>query len=302
LYLQKGDAKKALEQLTKALEIAPDNVAALLTRARVYNELKETDKSLADIDGAIKAQPALAMPYLMKADILATSNRLNEAIAGLEKLVKSAPGNEQLLTQLSSFYLMANKPRKAIEAANTILEKDPENFNALRMRADAYLSIGKHAEAIADFGKAIAQKDDDESLNNNFAWVLATSPDDKLRDGTKALKLATKAAESSKYETPHILSTLAAAYAETGDYDNAVKWSQKSVDLAQKEVDSAKADDDKSKMEADRDQLKKELDSYHDHKPVRERQTAEDAPDAPTTKDHAVTPTAAATPAKKSDL
>src|SRR5262249_19685914 len=115
----------------------------------------------------------------------------------------------------------------------------------------------------------------------------------------RALKLATKAAESSRYETPHILSTLAAAYAETGDYDNATKWSQKSVELAQKEVDNAKPDDDKAKLESDRDQLKKELESYHDHKPVGERQTAEDAPDAPAAGDHPATPTAAAAPAQK---
>src|SRR5262249_55182102 len=159
---------------------------------------------------------------------------------------------------------------------SSVLDKDPDNFAARRFRADAYLNIGKHAEAIADFDKALALKDNDESLLNNFAWVLATSPDDKLRDGPRALKLATKAAESSGYETPHILSTLAAAYAETGDYDNAMKWSKKSVELAQKEVDNAKPEDDKSKLESDRDQLKKELESYQDHKPVRERQTAED--------------------------
>jgi tetratricopeptide (TPR) repeat protein len=302
LYRQKGDLQKSLEQLTKALELAPDNVATLLVRAGVYYELKQPEKSLADIDSAIRVQPTLAQPHLMKAEILAATNHVDQAIASLEKLLKNAPGNEQLLNQLDSFYLMANKPRKAIDTATSILTKNPDNFAALRVRADAYLNIGKHAEAIADFDKALSQKEDDESLLNNFAWVLATSPDDKLRDGTRALKLATKAAEASGYETPHILSTLAAAYAETGDYENAAKWSQKSVDLAQKEVDNAKAEDDKSKLESDRDQLKKELDSYHDHKPVRERQTAEDAPDAPAAADHAVTPTAATIPAQKSNF
>jgi tetratricopeptide (TPR) repeat protein len=300
LYRQKGDLQKALEQLTKALELAPDNVATLLVRAGIYYELKQPEKALQDIDAAIKVQPTLAQPHLMKAEILAATNHVDQAIAHLQKLLKSAPGNEQLLNQLGSFYLMANQPRKAIDTATSVLEKDPGNFAARRFRADAYLNIGKHAEAIADFDKALALKDSDESLLNNFAWVLATSPDDKLRDGTRALKLATKAAEASGYETPHILSTLAAAYAETGDYDNATKWSQKSVELAQKEVDNAKPEDDKTKLESDRDQLKKELESYHDRKPVRERQTAEDAPDSPSAGDHPVTPTAAATPAQKS--
>lgn len=276
LYRQKGDLQKALEQLSKALELQPDNVPTLLVRASVYYELKQPEKALEDIDAAIKVQPTLAQPHMMKAEILAATNHLDQAIAHLEKLLESAPNNELLLNRLGTFYLLANKPRKAIDAASRVLEKDPDNYAALRFRGDAYLNVGKHAEAVADFDKALTQKEDDESLLNNFAWVLCTSPDDKVRDGARALKLATKAAESSGYETPHILSTLAAAYAETGDFDNAVKWSEKSVELAQKLVDEAKPEDDKAKLESDRDQLQKELQTYHDKKPTRERQTADD--------------------------
>lgn len=280
LYRQKGDLQKSLEQLGKALELQPDNIATLLVRASVYYELKQPEKALEDIDTAIKLQPTLAQPHMMKAEILAATNHLDQAIAHLEKLLETAPNSELLLNRLGTFYLLAGKPRKAIDAASKVLEKDPSDYAALRFRGDAYLNIGKHAEAVADFDKALAQKEDDESLLNNFAWVLCTSPDDNVRDGARALKLATKAAESSGYEVPHILSTLAAAYAETGDFDNAVKWSEKSVELSQKLVDEAKPEDDKSKLESDRDQLKKELQTYHDKKPTRERQTAEDAPDA----------------------
>lgn len=280
LYRQKGDMQKALEQLSKAIELQPDSIATLLVRASVYYELKQPEKALDDIDAAIKLQPTLAQPHMMKAEILAATNHLDQAIAHLEKLLETAPNSELLLNRLGTFYLLANKPRKAIDAASKVLEKDPSDYAALRFRGDAYLNIGKHAEAVADFDKALAQKEEDESLLNNFAWVLCTSPDDNVRDGARALKLATKAAESSGYEVPHILSTLAAAYAETGDFDNAVKWSEKSVDLSQKLVDEAKPEDDKAKLESDRDQLKKELQTYHDKKPTRERQTAEDAPDA----------------------
>ncbi|HVT26600.1 MAG TPA: tetratricopeptide repeat protein [Lacipirellulaceae bacterium] len=302
VYRQKGDLSKAVEQLNKALELAPESIATLLVRAGVFYQLKQPNRALEDIDAAIRLQPNLAQSHLMRAEVLAATNRLDQAIDELEHLLQAAPGNVPLLNQLGSFYLVAGQPHKAIETATKILSHQPDNFTALRIRADACLNIGNHAGAIADFERALALKSDDESLLNNFAWVLATSPDEKLRDGPKALKLATKAAESSKFEVPHILSTLAAAYAETGDFKNAAKWSQKSVELAQKALDAAKSDADRAKLKVDRDQLKKELESYHHHKPVRERQTASDTPDAAPQPAHAAAPAVTAAPARTADF
>jgi tetratricopeptide (TPR) repeat protein len=204
---------------------------------------------------------------------------MDKAIDQLEQLLRMSPGNTPILNRLGSFYLMAGRPRKTIETFSQIVEQDPENFEALRYRGDAYLNIGQHAEAIADFERALAIEDNDESLLNNFAWVLATSPDDEVRDGQRAIKLATKAAELTNHQTPHVLSTLGAAYAETGDFDSAKKWSRKAVELAQKTVDSATADDDRKKLQSDVEQLQKELESYEKGEPVRERQTAEEAGD-----------------------
>ena len=68
--------------------------------------------------------------------------------------------------------------------------------------------------------------------------MLATSPDDKLRNGSRAIELATKAAELTEYKAAYILSTLAAAYAETGDFQTAIKWSSKAVEIGDKEHDA----------------------------------------------------------------
>jgi tetratricopeptide (TPR) repeat protein len=278
LYRQKGDLEKAVEQLTKALELAPDNVATLMIRSAVFFELKQTDKSLADLERAIQVSPRLAQPYLMRAEILAATDRLDEAIKQLEDLLKQAPGNTQLLNRLGSFYMMASRPRKAIEVLTQVIEAEPEDFSALRFRGDAYLNIGQHAEAIADFEKALAINEEDESLLNNFAWVLATSPDEKVRNGKKAIELATKASELTGHQTPHVLSTLGASYAETGDFESAKKWSQQAVDLSKKAVEAATDDEERTKLQKDLEQLEKEFASYEKGEPVRERQSTEEEP------------------------
>ena len=94
----------------------------------------------------------------------------------------------------------------------------------MRGRGDARLNLGRRADAIADYERALKLQPNDLGILNNFAWVLATAPEDNLRDGHRALAMATEASRQTAYKQDYILSTLAAAYAETGDFESARKW------------------------------------------------------------------------------
>jgi len=281
-----GDREKALEDIDRATDIAPESPAALLLRARILQQAGDTDAALADIETILEAEPDTPAALELRGLIAAEQENYAAAIRDFRKLAARDPDNAAVIGQLGMLYLAAKQPREAIRRFTRALEIDADNFPCRRGRSDAAISIGDHPAALADLEKAHALEPDDSGVLNNLAWLLATSPDDDLRDGKRAIELATKACEETKWEEAHIISTLAAAYAESGDFDMARKYSKQAVEKGgtNDEVEG---------------QLQAELSSYEAAKPWRERQEMEEAgAPAPDGKPAADTPRRQAPPAE----
>jgi tetratricopeptide (TPR) repeat protein len=269
---------EALADLTQALKLQPNSAAALLARARLYYFQEKLDEARADIKRLLEERPGLSQGVLLRSMIEAAGGDYQKAIADLQNILRADPSNVDLQLQLAALYVADERPRKAIQVLTGIMA-DEVNWRALRSRGDALLSVGKHAEAIADYDHALkvqAEPPAEERVRdtwvnilNNLAWVLSTSPKDEVRDGKRAIELATKACEETNYEAPHIISTLAAAYAESGDFENAIKWSKKCVEIGVE------------KLPEQIEQLRDELKHYEEGKPFRELQEVEEKLDPP---------------------
>ena len=255
IYGLEENFKAALHELNLAHELAPANPTVLLLRATVYQELGQGDKALEDVDAVLARNPDHADARRLRALVLAGEGKFDAAIAEMEQLQKSQATDPMDRLRLAMFYAAGEKPQKAVDLYTKVLEQQPDNAFALRGRADALLSMGKHAQAIADYEKFLKLNPDDPGVLNNLSWVLSTSPFDQLRDGKRALELALKACELTEYKKAHILSTLAAAYAELGQFDTAIQWSQKALEVASGREKAS---------------LEKELATYKQGKPFRE--------------------------------
>ena len=260
----RGERPGAIADLDKAIELKPDEAIPLVLRARILQQAGETEKALADLESVLKKQPDNPAALELRGLIAADNKDFVAAIRDFRKLATQHGGEPLVYGQLGMLHLAAKQPRAAISEFTRAIEIDPKQFMSWRGRSDAEISIGDHAAALVDLEKALEIDGDDDGVLNNLAWLLATSPDDAIRNGKRAIELATKACEKTEWKQAHIISTLAAGYAEAGDFDTARKYSRQAVDVGSETAEV-------------KDQLEKELASYEEGKPWRERQTLDEA-------------------------
>jgi tetratricopeptide (TPR) repeat protein len=102
---------------------------------------------------------------------------------------------------------------------------------------------GRANEAVAHWRESLEIKPDNMNAQANLAWVLATSPDASLRDGAKAIELARKVLEHAGHANVTVLRTLAAGYAESGRFSEAIETAQQALQLAIAQGNTALTED-----------------------------------------------------------
>lgn len=273
LYRMELKEDEALADLNKALAMQPQDPISLLQRAEISVARKNLQAAKDDLRAAEQIAPGVSaaeQAIFVRCLIAIEEGRMADAINEMKTLIDRDPSNDGRKLQLANLYIQDERPRQAIEVLSSILDRDPTNVSVLRSRADAYLSVGDHDKAILDYERAIKVAGDDATnydlsgILNNLAWVLATSPKDEIRDGARSVELGERAVELTEGKEPHILSTLAAGYAETGDFEKAIQWSSKAVEVGKEQ--------DHNQLE----QLKEELEQYRAGKPWREKQETQE--------------------------
>ena len=121
---------------------------------------------------------------------------------------------------------------EAIDGLQTALKYKPRAPEIHDLLGALYSQRGNLASAIAEYETVLQLQPDNVVVLNNLAWLLATTADAGLRDGPAAVGLAEKACRLTNYQRPLFLGTLAAAYAESGRFDEAVSIAQKALALA----------------------------------------------------------------------
>jgi tetratricopeptide (TPR) repeat protein len=186
---------QALIDLDESLRLDPRNPASLVARGEIRLALKDYDKALADLDAAIRLGYRDAMAYLDRGEVRLCRGELDPALADLDEAIR----------------------------------RDPWLATAHVHRATVRVKKGEPDKALADLDAAIRIDPRNGSAYDRLAWLRATCPDPRYRDGQRAVEAARRACELLHGREPRELETLAAAYAQAGDFNAAVQWQTRAI-------------------------------------------------------------------------
>jgi tetratricopeptide (TPR) repeat protein len=157
---------------------------------------------------------------------------LDEALACLPKAAAQSADPPAKWNQLGGELLETGDLEEAIVCYRQAIRINAGSADAWTQLGLAFFQKGDAKGAMDSWQRALEIKPDQPSVQNNLAWVLATTPDASLRNGAKAVGLAEQAKELAGEGNPMVLHTLAAAYAETGRYGDAVATARRALELA----------------------------------------------------------------------
>jgi tetratricopeptide (TPR) repeat protein len=276
-----GRQAEAMAQYEDALRLKPDFAEAYYNLGNAQLRSGRTEEAMALYEKALAIRPNFAQAHNNLGVALADQGRSSEAVAQLEEALRLRPDYAEARSNLKDVLSSANSESAAALAAKPgPLQSDAaERHNnrgieltnagrtqeaidqfeqALRLRPDyaearnnlgnVLAMTGRAPEAAAQYEEALRLKPDFAETYNSLAWLRATAPDPENRNASEALRLAQKAV-SIKGKDPNCLDTLAAAYAEAGDYPQAVANAARALELARTGGNVALAQEIQARLE-----------------------------------------------------
>jgi tetratricopeptide (TPR) repeat protein len=275
LFMDRHRVQGAIEQFQAAIQSNPASAEAHNDLGTAYRSLEKRDDAIAEYKKAIESDAKFAPAYDNLGFVLAgegdmdgaianfskaaeldprdggaeanlgrallKKNQLDEAIAHLTRAVKLGPDSAEVETNLGLALGEKGKADEAIPHFEQALKAAPGMAQAEYYLGELLIMSGHGVDGLAHWREGLRKEPDNLLLLNETAWLLATAQDAGVRNGKEAVDMARHVVDLTSGRSPKVLGTLAAAYAEAGQFDQAIATEQQAEELARQQGNTALA-------------------------------------------------------------
>lgn len=222
--------EQAIDFFTEKIEQSPSVAKWRYARAVAWTNKGELDIAIADYTDLIKLRPSPPF-FHVRGICYLTKGDYDKAVQDFNEAIRLDPQSGRYYNSRAEAWYEKGEYDRSISDVNEAIRLEPNLASAYKNRGRAYQAQGDIGLAIEDYKKSMQLDPNYEVAHTHFAWLLATSREQRHRDGAMAVKFAERACQLTNWEDPSCMSALAAAHAEEGNFDEALRWERKAQDL-----------------------------------------------------------------------
>ena len=245
LLVEQGRLDEAIAHYEKAVEINPADPEAQNNLGVTLFGIGRVDEAIAHYRKALEIQPDYIEASCNLANALIATGDFDGAIARYSACLSVIPDQPEAQYNLASALLRKGRVDEAIVHYQKALQLHPENADAHANLGSALLAKARVRDAMTEYAEALQISPENVAALSNLAWLLATSADPSIRNGSEAVVIAERAESASSRSDNHatVLRIVAAAYAEAGRFAEAKETAQKALETANIQGNTVLADE-----------------------------------------------------------
>ena len=229
--LQAGRLEEAISWFHKALDNQADYPEAHNNLGVALMQLGQLEEASTHYRKALALNPDYAEAHYNLGRVLTQGNQMDEAVAHYRRAIEIRPNYTDAYCDLANVLTSQGRLNEAILAYQRALELMPNSAQVHFRYGQALQTQRRYQRAIAEYQKTLYLDSSHLPGRISLAWLLATCPEDTLRDGNQAVALSEQAILLAGIESPQLLDTVAAAYAEAGRFPEAVETARRALNL-----------------------------------------------------------------------
>ena len=232
-WLQVRHWENGVKLFTYVLKVTRGNSVAHFELGHALDQHGKYNEAMIHYIKALKINPNYVQAHNNLGYALARQGKYKDAIYHYDEALSINPNDVKTHNNLGIVLARKGNFKDAVYHYNEALRSNPNYVRAYYNLGKIYANQGNIEDAIHYYRKALVVNPNMTQALYNISWIFATLENDKFRNGEEAIELAEKLCKITQYNQPLALDALAAAYAETGNFELAVLTAQKALKLAE---------------------------------------------------------------------